>query len=279
MSEVHHATLCAKVDQLRWMLNQTSAFSTDVYLQISNRKVNVFACCPAGIACSYSTFTNKFLRSIDLVQDHDVVALLDESDLNRFLKHLSGSSLVELKLFGSDGNAAESNSRLESSRLLIQGELNKEMPLESVDHDLIDLCSNITSRFTTSDEYMTKERTEVYPSWIGIPVNQLERLISVVQSECTEGLYPLVVKDSKLGLSLDRNHIELIPHEISGPDFHHYYPFQFEELVDTLSGDAVLSTHPHEETLVVVQHGHRGCVLRHTIDSIEVSSESEFSVA
>lgn len=263
------------------MLSQASPSSPEIILELDQEEVSTVATSGAGSVTSYCTFNRDFFDDVNLAECVSIRAIINKYDITSFLKYFKQSDTLELRFFGPDPNSIGQYEKPIAEWCMIDCGLKSWRPLPAAKSNFIDHPPELCSRFTQQDKFINRDRTRTYPFEFQISSEKLDRLVNVTEYETHNDTinptYPLRIKDGQLifpeWFFEDQSGIIFHSLSISDENIEQYYTSEFGEIIQSMNGNATLSTHPTEKLLIFVQKGHRNCTIRHIMEAVDLPRE------
>lgn len=279
MAEEELASIQASAHNVRNMVEQTALggtgdpFHSDIYLNVHpDGFVTAIGGAPGDVTQTYCTFTDPQMNDISSIQEDGTQSIIDVADFITYgLDFASDGGELEVSFRG------QSDSEL-SSVLEFYGAVNSRVMTPVAGDVLEEVPTGIVRNFPEGDgQYhstMEGREGETFPTNIRVDVEQIQRIIEVVDHDPETDFYPIVVEDGELSLDIGRdsgrNAVwgDLQANSIEGPDVNNQYKKGFTEVFKALSGEVWLQTAPGGAPLCVAQDGHDGMVVRHVIGNM-----------
>lgn len=276
MTEEELASIQASSQKIRNMIYQTALggntdpFHSDIYLNVHDSGVvTAIGGAPGDVTQTFCTFTDDYLNNVESVQDDGTQAIIDVADyLTYGLDFASDGGDLQTSFRGSED--AELSSVIE-----FYGAVNSRVMTPVAGDALENVPTSIVQNFPDGDgKYISTEKDKPFPTNIRVDVEQIQRIIEVVNHDPESNLYPIVVEDGELTLDIGRsggrNAVwgDLQANGVEGPDVNNQYKKGFEEVFKALSGEVWLQTAPGGAPLCVAQESEDGVIIRHIIGNM-----------
>jgi hypothetical protein len=277
MTEQELGTIRGPSQRIREIITQTSLagrgdpYHGDVYVSVSDGQVDTVVASQGNTLLTYCTFTEQNLSEIGVeVEEEQVKAIFNTASFLSYLDFASDGGEVELSLRGNPEDTL-------ASVLEVTGALNTRIMLPTSESILDDVpVPALPNRFDSDNNF--EGASGALETTIETNVEQIQRLIEVVDYDPETKLYPITVEetDDEFEFALDigresgRNAVwgELSAQSVeSESELQNEYHEGFEPVFDTLSGDVTLQTAPGGAPLAVVQE-RDGATIRHVIANI-----------
>lgn len=279
MAEETLATIQASSQNILHMIQyaalggNSDPFHDDLYFNVHDSgAVTVIGGQPGDVTQTYCTFTEPHLTGISSEQDDGTQAIVDVADFITYgLDFASDGGELQVEFRG------DPDSEL-ASAVEFTGAVNSRVMLPVAGDILDDVPTGIVNNFPNGDGqyHSTQEgrEGETFPTNIRVDVEQINRIIEVVNHDPQTDFYPITVEDGELTLDIGRdsgrNAVwgDLSANSVDGPDVSNQYKRGFEEVFGTLHGEVWLQTAPGGAPVCIAQDGHDGMVIRHTIGNM-----------
>lgn len=275
MSEEELATIQGPSQKIREVVENTALagrgdpFHSDVYVNVQEGWLNLIVGSPGNVVLSYCTFTEAYLDDISVAdEEQGAEAIFDVGDFLSYLDFASDGGDVELALRG------EPDERL-ATVLEVTGSLNTRVMLPASESILEEVPLGLPERFNDDEEFTSADDPdETLPTTINTDVEQIRRIIEVVDYDPETEFYPITIEEGDftldIGTDAERNAVwgDLDAHSVEGPDLSNYYHEGFESLFGTLSGEVTMQTAPGGAPLATVQDSYDGMTLRHILGNV-----------
>lgn len=276
MAEEELATFRASAQNIRDMVQKTALggnsdpFHSDVYLNVHDAgAVTAIGGAPGDVTQTYCTFTEPHLDEINSEQDDGTQAIIDVADFITYgLDFASDGGELEVALRG------DPDSEL-ASVVEFYGAVNSRVMAPVAGDVLEEVPTGIVDNFPEGNgQYISTDKDKPFPTNIRVNVEQIQRIIEVVDHDPETDFYPITVEDGELTLDIGRdggrNAVwgELEANSIDGPDVNNQYKKGFEEVFKSLSGEVWLQTAPNGAPVCVAQDGPDGMAVRHVIGNM-----------
>jgi len=278
MTEEELATIQAPAQNIRNMINMAALggsndpFNDDLYFHVDDSGVvTLIGGQPGDVTQTYCTFSEPYLTEVSSNQEEGTQAVVDVVDFITYgLDFASDGGELKVAFRGDEDDEIASvvefygavNSRVMSP---VAGDVMEEVPTSIVDN------------FPNGDgEYYStvREGNPPFPTHVRTNVEQIQRIIEVINHEPSRDLYPIVVDEGELQLEVGRNSKRnavwggLSANSIDGPDVSNEYKKGFEEVFKSLTDEVWLQTAPNDSPLCVSQDSREGVVIRHVIGNM-----------
>lgn len=283
MTEQELGTIRGPSQRIREIVTHTALagrgdpFHSDIYVSVNDGQVDTVVASDGNTLLTYCTFTEDSLSDISVSGDADTAeGIFNVPDFLNYMDFASDGGEVELALRGQPDN------RL-ASVLEVTGALNTRVMLPTSESIMDSVpIEAMFNRFDSENNF--QGQTGSLPTTIETDVEQIQRLIEVVNYDSETKFYPVTVNetgtdedgDALFDLALDigrdtgRNAVwgEMDALSVeSDEEVQNNYHKGFEPVFDTLGGEVSLQTAAGGAPLAVVQE-RDGVTLRHVIANV-----------
>jgi len=278
MSESILATIQVSLDDLRWIIEQSSINSAFLHAVITEHRVDIFSVSPVEKRRTYTSFNEFYFAKINVYDDFGIHTSFHARDILRAIKNLeinNTNQLVRIEILGERTDNLGDFEKTLATEIRIHGGISWDIYCPQFDTP--EYVTQFSKRFSDSDIYLDEQQTREYEVEIKIPVSQINTLVKRMDDRFQKGLYIICVKNEQLVLTLKEKHgtgsIIFNPYSLSGPDVLNYYTEEFRNVFDQIQGDVTMYTDPEEKELAVVHSEREGCTIRHAIEAIGVEGK------
>lgn len=209
----------------------------DVYVVLTGDAVQTIGGSDGNAVVSYCTFGEGFLKEVE----GETEAVVDVENFFDYVDIAAEGGMVDLKFRG-EGSSDLSKEAIIDSKLKASFALpGGRSALDSMPMDTVDM-------FNEDEEPVNAESGNPMPVQIDTFMSELGSIEGVKSLMDSVDSYPLVVEDGdfRLDVSSETNQSVSgrLQGEVEGPDVMNEYNRGFEEVVDTLNGNARIHTVP-----------------------------------
>ncbi len=282
------ATLRASLTDLASLINHMALDGdtehSDLYVNVLEDRVEVLQSAPGDVVLSFGTFDADYFTGLDLHTSESTVEAVDTQgndievtvgaeaiwNVQDTLTYLNfagdATDTIELGLTGDDDDRLAEHIRATGPVLNTWTRLpGSTKSLESVPFWL-------PSRFDDEERY-TNPAGDPAPTTAELSVDNLTRIIRLVQEDDTAEYYPVTVEGDELVIDVGDDSGSgargtLPTYGVSGPPVSNTYYDGFEEVISVLDGRVELQTAPSNNPLALVRD-RSNYTVRHVIGSVE----------
>lgn len=278
MTETELATIQGPSQQIREIIEKTALagrgdpFHSDVYVSVTEGRVDTIVGSEGHVVLSYCTFgENSDLDDVSVTEGDSAQAIINVADFMSYLDFASDGGDIKLAFRGNPDDPL-------ASVLEVTGALNTRVMLPASETILEQVPTVLEDRFNDENEFLSGEDGSTPGTVIDTDVEQIQRLIEVVDYDPETKFYPVTVEETEdgfdfaldIGKDSQRNAVwgELNGSVTSEDEVHNQYQQGFEPVFNVLNGNVRLQTDAGGAPLVVVQDTRDGVELRHVIGNV-----------